>query len=327
MKPLFKLNVDNQSITDKILSRLISLTVTDELGIISDTVSLVLDNRDDKLELPSRGAIMEVFLGYEGDDLVKMGKFVVDEIEFSGPPNQMHITGRAADTFVKEDFGKIKVPKNRSWHAITILNMVRQIALENKLSPLVASQLGGILVDHIDQCSESDLALLNRIARTLEAYVKPADGKLIFGMLGKALSPSGTAMPTIEITEKDISSWRVRIAERGKVDRIDAKYHDKATGLTETVSYGKGKLGFSLPHTYASRENAQRAARAKYAEVQRGVYELEFESIGNTELCAESIATLKNVSQVADGDWLVKSVVHELSGSGYLTKITATKKD
>lgn len=63
--------------------------------------------------------------------------------------------------------------------------MVTAIAKENKLSPLVSPRLEGIIVDHIDQTEESDLAFLNRVAQTVDSYVKPADGKLIVAPIAR----------------------------------------------------------------------------------------------------------------------------------------------
>ena len=135
------------------------------------------------------------------DALVKMGKFMVDEVELSGPPNQISITARSSDTFEKSNLGSIVSPKSRSWHDITFPDMVAAIAKENKLSPLVSPRLEGIIVDHIDQTEESDLAFLNRVAQTVDSYVKPADGKLIVAPIGTAISPKKEEkpMPTTEL--------------------------------------------------------------------------------------------------------------------------------
>lgn len=329
MKPSFKIIADTYDISEKIKERLISLSITDEVGLVSDTLNLHLDNHDDKLEIPSRGAELEAHLGYEGENLVKMGIFVVDEIEIASPPNQMTITARASDTFEKDNIGGMKVTRNRSWHEVTLLEMVTKIASENKLSPLVAPQLEGIIIDHIDQTDESDLAFLNRVAQSLEAYVKPADGKLIIGLIGKALSPKSEDifMPTIVIDYYKIISWRVKIAERNKINRVEAKYQDKKKGILDAVTAGKGKPSFCMTHTYASKVTAERAAKSKLAELRRGLNELELTIIGNTRVCAENIISLSNVSRSADGEWVNKSVSHELSGSGYITKLNAIKKE
>lgn len=189
MQPVFKILANNDNVTELIKERLIRLSITDEIGFVSDAATIVIDNHDDQVEVPARGAELEVYLGYDVDALVKMGKFMVDEVELSGPPNQISITARSSDTFEKSNLGSIVSPKSRSWHDITFPDMVAAIAKENKLSPLVSPRLEGIIVDHIDQTEESDLAFLNRVAQTVDSYVKPADGKLIVAPIGTAISP------------------------------------------------------------------------------------------------------------------------------------------
>lgn len=220
MQPVFKILANNDNVTELIKERLIRLSITDEIGFVSDAATIVIDNHDDQVEVPARGAELEVYLGYDVDALVKMGKFMVDEVELSGPPNQISITARSSDTFEKSNLGSIVSPKSRSWHDITFPDMVAAIAKENKLSPLVSPRLEGIIVDHIDQTEESDLAFLNRVAQTVDSYVKPADGKLIVAPIGTAISPKKEEkpMPTTELDVTDINSWRITLTKNGKIN-------------------------------------------------------------------------------------------------------------
>lgn len=44
-------------------------------------------------------------------------------------------------------------------------------------------------------------------------------------------------------------------------------------------------------------------------------------------ICAESIIKISNLTQAANGEWIIKSATHELSNSGYVTQINAIIKD
>ena len=127
MQPVFKILANNDNVTEQIKERLIRLSITDEIGFVSDTVTITIDNHDDQVEVPARGVELEIYLGYDVDALVKMGKFMVDEVELSGPPNQISITARSSDTFEKSNLGSIVSPKSRSWHDITFPDMVTAI--------------------------------------------------------------------------------------------------------------------------------------------------------------------------------------------------------
>jgi len=77
MTPDFNLWVEGQMITGLIRNRLVSIRVTDEVGITSDTVEICLDDRDSLLELPRTGAKLQVSIGYQETGLVSMGVYIV----------------------------------------------------------------------------------------------------------------------------------------------------------------------------------------------------------------------------------------------------------
>ena len=85
MKPNFSIIADNKDVTDLLQSRLLSLSISDEIGLVSDTLTIKLDNRDSVFEIPSCGANLQISLGYDSD-IYSMGQFVVDEIELNAPP-------------------------------------------------------------------------------------------------------------------------------------------------------------------------------------------------------------------------------------------------
>ena len=60
----------------------------------SDDFELRIDDRDSAVSLPSRGASIEVFLGYSGTALTRLGLYTVDEVELSGPPDTLVIRGK-----------------------------------------------------------------------------------------------------------------------------------------------------------------------------------------------------------------------------------------
>jgi len=73
LTPAFKVMAESQDITRKIGDRLLSLTVTDNAGIQSDTVEIRLDDKHHELILPRTGAELEVSLGYKESGVERMG--------------------------------------------------------------------------------------------------------------------------------------------------------------------------------------------------------------------------------------------------------------
>ncbi len=198
VKPAFRVIANNADITETVRKRLRQIRVTDETGVTSDTLEITLADHDpaDRLRLPPTGAELEVFLGYD-DHVRRMGLFVVDEIELSGPPSEMVIRARAAP-YEASKGGRIdlQTQKTRSWPAGTTLGaMVRKIAGEHRMTPAVAVKLGAIALPHVDQTGESDMNLLHRIAKRYDAVAKPAGGRLVVVPRGEGGGGGGPPPP------------------------------------------------------------------------------------------------------------------------------------
>ena len=182
MRPAYRILADQRDITDAIRDRLLSLTLTDEAGYQSDAVSLRLDDREGRIELPRKGAKLEVELGYEERGLAQMGLYVVDEIELAGPPDTLTIQAKAVDMK-----SSLKQHKTRAW-SNTIQEIVSTIAQEHGLEPRVDSTLGAIRIPHIDQTEESDLHFITRLGQQYDAVGKPAEHYVLFVPHGQASS-------------------------------------------------------------------------------------------------------------------------------------------
>src|SRR5690348_11586922 len=97
MTPAFRVVADGADITTLINDRLLQLKITDKPGMESDEFELRIDDRDGAVALPARGASIEIYLGYAETTLTRIGRYVVGDVEFSGPPDTIVITGKASD--------------------------------------------------------------------------------------------------------------------------------------------------------------------------------------------------------------------------------------
>ena len=86
MTPTCCIVAEGADITALINDRLLLLRTTDKPGMESDDFELRIDGHDSAVSLPSRGASIEVFLGYSGTALTRLGRYTVDEVELSSPP-------------------------------------------------------------------------------------------------------------------------------------------------------------------------------------------------------------------------------------------------
>lgn len=323
MYPKFKILANNNDITNLLNGRLMSLSISDEIGLVSDSLTIELDDRDCILDVPACGAELEVFLGY--DELYTMGKFVVDEIELKNPPQTISITARASNAAF-EDIGSFKSPRSYSWENYTLKGIIQTVAKRYRLTESMATDFAGIMVSHIDQTDESDCAFIQRVASEYNASIKIAGGKLLFISPLSGKFPDGTDLPAIPINQ-NIINYQMRIAERGKYKKVIAKYYDFDEAEEKKVSAGSGSPAFTLRDTYTSANRASLQAKRKLKEITTGTKTLSLELIGNPLVSAESVIQVSGVRPEVAGLWVVKAAQHTFSSSGYKTRIDAVRKE
>ena len=170
----------DQDVTGKLAPRLVSLSITECRSEQADQLDITLSDHDGLLELPRRGVVVRVFLGWsDARGMVDKGTFEVDEVEFSGPPDVVTLRARSADMS-----NALRTRATRSFHKTTIKAIVETIAKAHKLAPVVGT-FGGTKIAHIDQTDESDLAFLNRIGKRYDAVATIKEGKLLFLPIGR----------------------------------------------------------------------------------------------------------------------------------------------
>lgn len=313
LTPDFMLMLESKDITGNISNRLINLTMTDNRGFEADQLDIELDDTDGLVELPIRGAVLSLYLGWKGFALVSKGKFTVDEVEHRGAPDTVTIRARSADFR-----GTLNSRREESWHDTTLGALVSTIAARNNLTASVADSLASISIPHIDQSQESDAVFLTRLADRNGGAVSVKAGKLLMLKAGSGTTASGKAIPAITIQRSDGDRHQFAIADRGACTGVTAKWlhtkdpkpakqkqkvklkrkpkeqhlralqHPKAKAVSAKTTAKKQKEQearegeymageadnvFALTTIYATKAQAMRAAQAKWDKLQRGVAE------------------------------------------------------
>jgi hypothetical protein len=313
LTPAFMLTLNSQDITGNISDRLINLTMTDNRGFEADQLDIELDDTDGLVELPVRGAVLSLYLGWKGFALVGKGDFTVDEVEHHGAPDTVTLRARSADFR-----GTLNSRREESWHDTTLGAVVEAIAARNKLKASVVTSLAGIPIPHIDQSQESDAVFLTRLAERNGGAVSVKAGKLLMLKAGSGTTVSGKAIPQTSIERSDGDRHQFAIADRGAYTGVTAKWlhtkdpkpqkqaqkvklkrkpkeqhlralqHPKAQPVSSVARAKKQKEQearegeymageadnvFAMTTIYASKAQAIRAAQAKWDKLQRGVAE------------------------------------------------------
>lgn len=341
--PAFRVVVDGKDVTQKTQSRLISLSLTDNRDAEADTLELILDDTDGRLDLPRRGALISLSVGWQGKTLIPKGSYTVDEITHSGAPDQLTITARSADFRAS-----LNVRREQSWHDITLADIAKTIATRNKLKSGVQSGLEQIKIDHSDQTDESDASYLSRLGREYGFRFSVKNGVLMLISAGSGKTAGDKPLPTITINRKSGDRHQFTVADRDAYTGVVAHYinHHKAERekihikrRPRTQEQGPGRLSGNqhqgdyligsdenvmvLRHTYASEGNAKRAARSAWERLQRGTASFSITlAIGQPELTPEYPIKISGFKPaINDADWTIKSVTHEIGDSGLITTL------
>lgn len=124
--------------------------------------------------------------------MARLGRYTVDEVELSGPPETLSIRGKASDMR-----GSGKTVRSGSWEAVPLQAIVHDVAVRNGWRPVCSVTTG---VPRIDQLGESDFNFMTRLARQYDCTAKVADGKLLVLPRQGGKSASGKPLGTVTIT-------------------------------------------------------------------------------------------------------------------------------
>ena len=320
--PDFRITLDGKDLSPQIRPRLISLTITEKRGGDADQLDLVLDDSDGRLALPPEGAVLTVELGWKAGTgvaigLVDKGRFKVDGVEHSGPPDAVVIKASAADFA-----SSLTTRREQSWHATTIGAVVKAVAGRNKLEARCAPSLASVAVKAMSQERESDIAFLRRMGREHDAVATIKAGCLIFAPIGAGITATGKPLPGITIRRRDGDRHSYRVDKREAAGKVVAEWHDRKGARKKKVEVGSGDgAERKLSRVYASAAEARRAATAESRRAGRAPRSLDLTlALGRAEISPELPASA--IGYKADIDtqpWLVEEVRHQLDDRGGFT--------
>ncbi|WP_134742572.1 phage late control D family protein [Klebsiella pneumoniae] len=342
--PVFNVLMGGKALT-VLDEKLISLELTDNRGFNADELTISVDDSQGDIALPPRGAELSVSLGWQGEPLIYKGIYIVDEVSHSGPPDRIDITARSAD--FRDEFN---VKREVSWHDVTVERIVSAIAHRYKLKPIISEQLMSAEIDHADQTQESDMSFLTRMADILGAIATVKNGCLLFILPGGGVSANGKALPEFAITRSSGDRHSFRIADRDAYTGVQAYWLDLDFGKKKKVTVRKRKKTtekkprsssregdyiagedgnvFVLRTTYSSEIAAQRAAAAKWQQLQRGAAEFNLTlAYGRADLYPEMHGTVTGFKEAIDNqDWIIAKATHSIDDNGFQTRLELEAK-
>lgn len=318
---IFRMLIDGKDITQRAIERLNSLIITDNRGFESDAVEIQLSDHDGELELPPKGAVIQVWLGWSNQGLVYKGQYTAKEVEHSGAPDVLTIRATSAD--LKSG---LKQKKERSFSNVTLEAVLQVIAFEHEMDLNVHETLASHKIINLVQ-NESNANLLTRLADEHDAIASVKSGRLLFMPKGAAQTISGQSLPTFLITRDKGDNHSYRDTDGGEeITAVRAFYYDAIMAKKLEVVYGDASNQNikELRHIHQDKQTATLAAKAKLADLKRTAVTFNYTlAHGNPEIIPEMTFLFDGLKEkIDDIYWLGTRIIHNFDAdNGYTTSL------
>ena len=314
---IYRLLVNGTDIGGIVQDRLIRMTITDNRGIETDSIEIDLSDHDGLLEIPPKGAEIEAWIGWSNTGLVYKGKYLVKERRHTGAPDVLTLRAESAD--LKAAFKK---KKERSFDRNTIADIIKTIAAEHGLIAKINTQLGAIVLPHIDQ-NESDANLITRIADEHDAIATVKNGNLLFMPKGEGKTFNGSPFADTIIT-RDLGDSHSFSDSDGadEVSGVTAYYYDNNKAEKQKVTIGiSDENTREVRGIQRDKQTAEHVALAEYNKIKSKSATFSFKlAYGNPQLIPEAPLMFLGFKPLIDEIiWLGTRVVHQLDASGGFT--------
>lgn len=353
--PDVMLSVEDRALERNISERVMSLNVTDLSGFAADTLTITFDDSDGALQMPERGTVLRLSLGWAGQNLMGCGRFVVDTITHKGAPDQLVVTARSAD--LRES---MNTKGSYSYDDTTLGAIVNLISRRNKLPPAkLLPEVAAIKIAHIDQTGETDAFFLMRLAQMYGAQATVKYGQIIFIKAGYGITGSGKPIPWMTIERSDGDSHAFKLSDVLAYSGVKAKWHDVKKAQSSQVGVQRtetAKSNAKVPHPnakalvvanasepakeesyiagsnekilelnkiYPDQESATHAADAIFKQIQSDSSSFTIKlALGRADLFAQTPVIVSGFKNVIDQQrWIIDSVVQDIDAQGFTTTL------
>jgi phage protein D len=335
--PTFKITVSGKDITSDVSGRLVQMEWSDGVEEKSDSLQLTLEDHDERLSVPKKGAKIELSVGYN-NKLQKVGTYTVDEAEIQGPPDHLSIRAQAAP-FVDKSGKSATARRSKSWENTTLGDIAKTVASNLGVQDSVDPTLAAVPITNEQQVNESDTNFILRLVRRHGGYLKFVQDRMVIAEEGSGTGTGGASL-TVTLDKSDVSTWKMKSGGKTEgLKNVRVQYHDYATGETKEVEAEITKPAsasqfsdvpwlaseentYTPPTPAASEEEAKAVAKTTAKRIARSTRSFELTLPGRLDVVAGGKVKLEGFREGVNGEWLVKNVRHRLDSGGWSMTVT-----
>lgn len=302
-----------------------SFSVREVLSGEADSAEITLEDREELWQgdwMPDRGALLDVKMSVgnweaPGDfRTLPLGKFEVDEITNTGPPNEAKI--RLVS--IPNASNLRSVEKTRAWEKTKLSRIIKDIADGAEMESYYDAEEDPIQ-ERAEQSEETDLSFLQKLCKDAGLALKITDKKIVVFDISKYEQ----ADPVMQITkgQQSVLSFECRttIHDIYKACHVKYKHAQQDEMIDYTFTDPKRKEGQTLQvnEKVDSLEEAEKLAKKKLHEKNLEEVAVSLTMVGNFALLASNTVQLVGW-HTYDGKYLIMRSTHDI-GNGYTTKI------
>ncbi len=299
------------------------VSYTDPASGESDSYSISIDAQDDKWLnqwMPGKGNSLTATISVEdwedeGDDhTLRCGKFIVDDIGFSGPPAVLSIKGVSSP--VSQAFSATE--RTQNWQNVTIHQVAQQIASRNGVG--LVYDAAEITLAALEQDKQTDSAFLSDLADKYGLAMKVYGNRIV--LFDREAYKQKPAVGTIYLG--DCSAWSADTDIAGTYTGGQLIYTDSEKGIDIGCQIGAGPRMLSLNQKVDSFADAGMQLSAALNKNNHGETTIQITKIGNTRFVAGQCVNVSGFGRF-DGKYYIDEVTHTVGRSdGYVCEYKLT---
>ncbi|MBQ7544927.1 MAG: hypothetical protein IJT02_08290 [Synergistaceae bacterium] len=313
------------NISRDIAPYLLNFTYTDNASDKADDISLTLEDRE-RLWcsdwFPSKGdkirasIVIHDWEAANQTQSLPCGTFEVDQIECSGPPNQ--VTIKAVSTLVSKPMRQEKHTK--AWENVKLSTIAGDMAGKNGLR-LFWDSSEDPFFERRDQVETSDLEFFSGLARDYGIAVKVTDTQLVCYL--EEEYEEHAPVGELSFGDKKLISWSFSSKAAGTYKAAKLQYHDPVKDETFEVeeagdAEGTGRT-LEINQKADNLGDAQKIAKEKLRKANKREITGSVTLMGDLRFVGSSNVTISGFGAF-DGKYVIEKATHSVSGS-YTTKL------
>lgn len=333
MKPIFRLTINRQELTQAMKDRVLKITVEDSAGYENDNCVVEIDGREPYPKFPKSGAILEVEFGYDRMkdvttelDLQKLGIYELSDLDWDGSPWQLTLNFNAMSMM-----NMPKTARNELHEDTDLKKLVEKLAQRMGYQPKVANKFAEIKIHAEMQKNMTDMEFINWLAQRHGAFPKVYHQRLHFA----AKDGSNFVDQLLRLEQCIPGSVKYHSAVRGVYGNIEAATFSYDTGKLQRLDVNPdvkemedAPATMELTRLYDTADKARSAVESKKQFLESAKDTLSFKCGGNPLMYSHRKLRLSGGKWHPDmpTDWIIVGSTHTWTKGdgeedGYVTEV------